>query len=257
MKKLLAALLLTSVAISAAPQPQKPASTAQQKPASNSKTFMKPAVATNTDVTAPDTNNINQISETFGHMLVNQLKGTPLQLNVALVIKGMQDEMAGKPAPMSQDVYDKAVNALQQKVLTEMAATNLTAATNFMKENAKKEGVVTLVDGKLQYKILTPGTGAIVGAHDTPQIQYEGTFIDGRVFGTSYQTNEPVWLPLDQAIPGFAQGIVGMKEGEKRQLYVFPDLAYGTQGTANIAPNSLLIFTVEVVKANKPKEAAP
>ncbi|MEI6531423.1 MAG: FKBP-type peptidyl-prolyl cis-trans isomerase [Chlamydiota bacterium] len=252
MKKLLALLLVISAAATAAaPQPKKPA----QSP---SKPFMKPAVATPAPVPAPvqpvDAVTIDQISETFGHMLISQLKNTPLKLNTALVIKGMQDELAGKQAPLTQDAYDKAVNELQQKVLAAMSAVNLTMANDFLKENAKKEGVVTLVDGKLQYKIMTPGKGTAVTAHDTPQIQYEGTFMDGKVFGTSYTTNEPVWLPLDQAIPGFAQGIVGMKEGEKRQLFVSPELAYGVNGTSNIPPNTLLIFTIEVVKANKPAE---
>lgn len=242
MKKTLAVLLLTSAAVWAAPQ-QQPA-----KPVT--KPFMKPAAAPSDTPRAPDID-VNAISETFGHMLVTQLKASPLKLNVPLVVKGMQDELSGKGAPMTQEAYDKAVTILQQNVLTEMGANNLAQGAAFLKDNAKKEGVVTLVDGKLQYRILQKGSGATVGPHDTPQIQYEGTFIDGRVFGTSYNTNEPVWLPLDQAIPGFAQGIVGMKEGEKRQLYVAPDMAYGPNGTANIPPNATLIFTVEVVKANK------
>lgn len=248
MKNILVLLLATSAALTAAPQPATKAAPGRSS--------MKPAQAQTNNLKPSPTSEIDQISETFGHMLAIQLKTTPLKLNVSLIIKGMQDELSGKPAPMSQEAYDKAVTTLQQRVLTEMATSNQTAAANFLKENSKKEGVVTLVQDKLQYKVLQPGTGAVVGPHDTPQIQYEGTLLDGRVFGSSYQTNEPVWLPLDQAIPGFAQGIAGMKEGEKRQLFIAPDLAYGENGTASIPPNSLLIFTVEVIKANKPAEAA-
>ena len=40
----------------------------------------------------------------------------------------------------------------------------------------------------------------------------------------------PITIPLDQTIPGFSKGIVGMKEGEKRRLFVHPDLGYGTTG---------------------------
>ncbi len=248
MKKKLALLLVISAAISAAtPEAKKPTQTP-------SNPFMKPAIATQAPSPAKPIENItiDQISETFGHMLVNQLQNTPLKLNTALVIKGMQDAIAGKQSPLTQEVYDKAVNELQQKVLSAMSNVNLMMANDFLKENAKKEGVITLVNGKLQYKILRTGSGAAVEPHDTPQIQYEGAFIDGKIFGTSYTTSEPVWLPLDQAIPGFTQGIVGMKEGEKRQLFVSPELAYGVNGTTNIPPNTLLIFTIEIIKANKP-----
>ena len=55
-------------------------------------------------------------------------------------------------------------------------------------------------------------------------------------------------LPIKQSIPGFAKGLVGMKEGEKRILYIHPELAYGLAG--HLPPNSLLIFEVEIVKAH-------
>ena len=55
-------------------------------------------------------------------------------------------------------------------------------------------------------------------------------------------------MPIKQSIPGFAKGMLGMKEGEKRVLYIHPELAYGLTG--QLPPNSLLIFEVEIVKAN-------
>ena len=59
-------------------------------------------------------------------------------------------------------------------------------------------------------------------------------------------------VSLDETIPGFSKGIIGMKEGEKRTLYIHPDLAYGVNG--NLPPNSLLTFEIEIVKANSPQE---
>jgi len=72
------------------------------------------------------------------------------------------------------------------------------------------------------------------------------------VFGSSEETGGPITIPLDQTIPGFSKGLVGMKEGEKRRLFVHPDLGYGTMG--QLPPNELLIFDIEVVKADTADE---
>jgi len=81
-------------------------------------------------------------------------------------------------------------------------------------------------------------------------INYTGKYIDGTVFGSSETAGGPITVPIDQTIPGFSKGIVGMKEGEKRRLFVHPDMGYGTTG--QLPPNSMLIFDIEVVKATSP-----
>ena len=58
-------------------------------------------------------------------------------------------------------------------------------------------------------------------------------------------------IPLDEALPGLKQGMVGMKEGEKRLLFIHPDLGYGKE---SYVPNSLLIFDIEVIKADTSAE---
>lgn len=139
---------------------------------------------------------------------------------------------------------------VQQKAFTELSEKNLKAANTFLEENKKKPNIVELEPGKLQYTILQPGTGETVGEHNAPSIHYKGTYIDGTVFGDSRESGAPVTIPLDQTVPGFSKGIAGMKEGEKRRLFVHPDLGYGTMG--QLPPNSLLIFEVEVLKADSP-----
>ena len=81
--------------------------------------------------------------------------------------------------------------------------------------------------------------------HFSPVIKYTGTFLDGSVFGAS---TEEEMITLDETIPGFSKGIVGMREGEKRTLYIHPELGYGSSGY--LPPNSLLTFEIEVIKAN-------
>ena len=85
-------------------------------------------------------------------------------------------------------------------------------------KNKKEHGVVEVVPGKLQYLIIKEGTGATVEPHSSPKIHYTGKYQDGTVFGTSEEMGGPITIPLDQTIPGFSKGIMGMKEGEKRRL---------------------------------------
>jgi peptidylprolyl isomerase len=139
---------------------------------------------------------------------------------------------------------------LQEQALTAVSQKNLDEANAFLKKNAKEKDVIEIVPEKLQYIILKEGHEPAVEEHGSPQITYEGKYADGTVFGNSDSAGGPITVPLDQTIQGFSQGIKGMKEGEKRRLFVHPDLGYGTTGL--LPPNSLLIFDVEVVKAQSP-----
>lgn len=191
---------------------------------------------------------ILRISEAFGHFIGRNLSTPGIKLDLESIIKGMRDGAAGKPAPMSDQEYEKMMAQLQEKAYRHVSEDNLKAANEFLIENAKKSGVVEIVPGKLQYLIIEEGKGEPVAEHSSPEIQYVGSYIDGTVFGNSRETGGAITIPLDQTIPGFSKGIIGMKEGEKRKLFVHPDLGYGTTG--GLLPNSLLIFEVEVVKVN-------
>ena len=93
------------------------------------------------------------------------------------------------------------------------------------------------------------GTGAEAQAGDTITVHYTGKLEDGTVFETSVG-KAPITLPLGlgYVIPGWDQGIVGMKEGGKRLLIIPPSLAYGAEGRGPIPANATLIFEVELVK---------
>ena len=167
----------------------------------------------------------------------------------------MREGAAGKPSPLSDEEYEAMMLKVQEQAFKKVSETNLNAANEFLNKNAKEEGVVVLEPGKIQYKILEQGHGAVVQDHSSPLIQYVGKYEDGTVFGSSKDVGGAITIPVDQTIPGFGKGIVGMKEGEKRRIFVHPDLGYGTTG--HLPPNSLLIFDVEVVKAdNKDKNQA-
>lgn len=199
----------------------------------------------NDDISQTD---ILKVSEAFGHFIGRNLNSPGVKFDLESIIKGMREGAAGKPAPMSDKEYEDMMTILQEKAFKSLTESNLNAANEFLMKNAKAEGVIEIQPGKLQYLILSKGTGSAVTAHATPKINYTGKYIDGTVFGSSEDVNGPIAVPLDQTIAGFSEGIVGMKEGEKRRLFVHPDLGYGTTG--HLPPNALLIFDIELIKAD-------
>lgn len=194
-----------------------------------------------------------KISEAFGHFIGRNLKTPGVNFDLESVIKGMRDGAAGKPAPMSDKEYEQMMTAIQENAFHVLSEENLKAANEYLRKNKSEPGIVEIEGGKLQYKIEKPGSGETVAAHSSPQISYTGQFIDGTVFNSSAEAGGSVTIPLDQTIKGFNAGIAGMKEGEKRRLFIHPDLGYGTTG--HFPPNSLLIFDIEVVKAHSPEQS--
>lgn len=191
---------------------------------------------------------MKKLSEAFGNFIGRNLQSPGLSFDLESIITGIREGAAGKPSPLSEKEYEEMMTAVQEKAFKEMSTSNLKSANDFMEKNKKEKGVTEIVPGKLQHSILKEGTGATVDSHSSPKIHYTGKYQDGTVFGSSEEMGGPITIPLDQTIPGFSKGITGMKEGEKRRLFVHPDLGYGTTG--QLPPNELLIFDIEVMEAN-------
>ncbi|MGE5195766.1 MAG: FKBP-type peptidyl-prolyl cis-trans isomerase, partial [Anaerolineae bacterium] len=192
--------------------------------------------------------NIARISEAFGHLIGKNIENLGIKFDIDAVVKGIQDSSKGIESPMSEVDCVQAISVHQEANFKGQAAENLKKAEAFMSQNASANDVITIEKEKLQYKIDRAGEGAVVQEHFSPLIRYTGKFLDGKVFGTS---KEDELISLDETIPGFSKGLLGMREGEKRTLYIHPDLGYGTQGY--LPPNSLLTFEIELVKANAPQ----
>jgi peptidylprolyl isomerase len=190
---------------------------------------------------------IAKVSEAFGHVIGKNLENIGVKFDMTQVIKGLQDAIAGKESPMSEMECIQAIASVQEKIFKEQCIENLKRAETFLAENSKHEGIVSLEEGKVQYAVSAKGEGAEVEPHFSPLIRYTGKYLDGSVFGSS---KEEEMISLDEIIPGLKAGLLGMREGEKRTVYIHPDFAYGTNGY--LPPNSLLTFEVEVVKANAP-----
>ena len=129
----------------------------------------------------------------------------------------------------------------------EKAAANLKAGQDFLEENKKKPGVVTLPSG-LQYEILVEGAGPRPAATNKVTCHYHGMLIDGTVFDSSVRRGQPATFPLNGVIKGWTEGVQLMPAGSKWRFYIPPHLAYGDrQVSSQIGPDSTLIFDVELI----------
>ena len=103
---------------------------------------------------------------------------------------------------------------------------------------------------KLVVKELKKGTGAVAKSGDAVTVQYVGVnYKSGREFDSSWSRNEPFEFQLGagMVIPGWDQGVAGMKVGGRRELIIPPSLAYGSAGAPPaIGPNETLIFVVDL-----------
>jgi FKBP-type peptidyl-prolyl cis-trans isomerase len=114
---------------------------------------------------------------------------------------------------------------------------------------ATQSRVVATASG-LQSEDLVVGAGPIAKVGDMLSVHYTGWLTDGTKFDSSYDRDEPFEFTLGAGvvIPGWDEGLVGMRVGSKRRLTIPSDLAYGASGAGGvIPPNATLIFEVELL----------
>jgi len=110
--------------------------------------------------------------------------------------------------------------------------------------------------GDETYVDLRVGSGAVAKAGDNVRVHYVGKLTDGTTFDSSRDRGQPFDFALGagQVIPGWDEGVVGMRVGGLRKLTVPPALGYGAQGAGDkIPPNATLIFTIELLAINPPQ----
>ena len=191
---------------------------------------------------APESDNDKAIYS-LGYDLGTELKGHALELNSELLLQGITDAIEGNKPLVKTTGRNKAL----AQIRAQRVQHNLEQSQAFLAENAKKEGVVT-TDSGLQYKVIKSGDGAMPKADDTVTTHYRGTLIDGREFDSSYSRGQPASFPVKGVIKGWTEALQLMKVGDKWELYIPSDLAYGAaQRGEVIQPNSTLIFELELL----------
>ncbi len=196
----------------------------------------------------------DKVSYALGANLGMNLHNQSVEVDPAIVLRGLKDALAGGKMLLTDDQAKGALMQLQaevrnrqqekMKVAGEM---NKKEGVEFLAVNKAKEGVVTLPSG-LQYKILTEGTGLKPAASDTVVCNYRGTLISGAEFDSSYERGQPASFPVNGVIKGWTEALQLMPVGSKWQLFVPAELGYGDRGAgADIGPSATLIFEVELL----------
>ena len=193
-------------------------------------------------------------SYSYGVDVATRLKQQGIELDANALTRGISDaytesELALNDADRLQAKTDFQTQLRETlvKQQSEAANANIAAGKAFLAENAKKPGVVTTESG-LQYKVITSGDGAQPKDTDTVTTHYKGTLIDGREFDSSYKRNAPASFPVKGVIKGWTEALQLMHVGDKWELYIPSELAYGaTKRSELIEANSTLVFEIELL----------
>lgn len=175
------------------------------------------------------------------------------ELDVDAFADAIRDIIEGNDPAMGADEMAETLSQFQQDALAarqaeaeEMAEHNLAEGEAFLKENAEREEVTT-TDSGLQYEVLESGDGESPGPSSHVEVHYEGTLVDGTVFDSSFERDQPLSFRVDQVIEGWQEALQLMSVGDSWMLFIPPELGYGAQGQGPIGPNETLIFRVELL----------
>ncbi len=203
-----------------------------------------------------------KLSYSLGMNIGTSLRMQGTELDLDMLAKGVKDTMASNQTLLTQQEAQEVIRNwqtdLRNKRTEQMKVQgekNKKEGEAFLAENAKKPGVKVLESG-LQYKVLAEGTGKIPTSNDMVKAHYKGTLIDGTEFDSSYTRGQPFTTQVTRVIPGWTEALTKMKVGDKWQLFVPSNLAYGERGIPpKIAPNAVLIFEMELLGIEDAKMA--
>jgi len=199
-----------------------------------------------------------KVGYSIGWDIGNNLKSQGIELDIDFLKEGIKDALDGAEPRLTdgerRDVMQELSKELQKKqnaVNGGLAGKNKKEGEDFLKANGKKKGVKTTSSG-LQYRVIKKGKGARPTKNDKVTVHYSGTLIDGTEFDSSYKRGQPATFPVSGVIRGWTEALQLMEEGAKYELFIPYELAYGERGSGRtIGPNSVLIFTVELISVDK------
>ncbi|MCU7491444.1 MAG: FKBP-type peptidyl-prolyl cis-trans isomerase [Bacteroidota bacterium] len=201
----------------------------------------------------------DKASYAIGLDIGKTFKRQSIEINEDALLQGVKDAIRKDSlyllteAEIQQTMmtFQKEMMEKQTAKMKELGDKNKKEGDAFLAANKTKEGVKTTASG-LQYKVITAGTGATPKATDKVKVNYRGTLVNGTEFDNSYKRGEPIVFTVGSVIKGWTEALQLMKVGDKWQIFIPSELAYGEQGAGQtIPPNSTLIFDVELLGIEK------
>ena len=200
-----------------------------------------------------------QVSNQMIKGINHELFGSDSTKTISLknFMAGFVSGTTGKGGLMTVDSAAQLAQAMMKTIKAKTLETefgpNKKAGEDFLKASAKKEGVKTLPCG-VQYKVIKEGKGAIPTDTSMVKVNYEGKTLEGKVFDSSYERNQPAEFRVNQVIKGWTEALCRMPAGSEWEVYIPQDLAYGErQQGEDIKPFSMLIFKIELLEVDGKK----
>ena len=195
-----------------------------------------------------------QLSYAIGWDIAANLKRREGDFNVDSIVAAIRDAMNdAEPRVPLADMQSRLV-AFQEKVRTEqleqfqaLAEENQQKSEQFLAENRGKTGIVVLPSG-VQYRIIEEGSGPRPNMDDTVTVHYRGSNMEGREFDSSFARGEPVEFQVNSVMKGWQEVLPLMKTGSTWQVFLPPEMAFGTRGQPPIGPNEALMFDIKLVQ---------
>ncbi|MDR2468464.1 MAG: FKBP-type peptidyl-prolyl cis-trans isomerase [Spirochaetaceae bacterium] len=198
---------------------------------------------------AQDTNfsSDKELSYAIGVLLAKSIQDSGITVEYKSFSEGLKNALDGK-AKITEETAFELVQTAMESVMSKQKEENLKKSSQFLTENGKKKGILTTRSG-LQYEVIDKGAGAHPKKDSIVVVHYVGSLIDGTVFDSSREREEPATIPLEQVIPGWAEGMQLMRVGGRAKFFIPPQLAYGeATSVEEIPPNSVLVFDVELLE---------
>ncbi|MCD8313099.1 MAG: FKBP-type peptidyl-prolyl cis-trans isomerase [Bacteroidales bacterium] len=179
---------------------------------------------------------------------IREIEWEDFSAGLKAVLTGQKPEIGFDEASALLDKYFNDLEQKQKEEQTKAGAAARKEGEDFLAANSLKPEVVTLKSG-LQYRVIRAGSGRRPTATSRVQCHYEGKFISGKKFDSSYDRGEPAVFGLNQVIRGWTEGLQLMSEGAEYEFFIPYSLGYGERGAQGaIPPYSALIFRVELLK---------
>lgn len=197
-------------------------------------------------------------SYTLASDLAKNFQDQGLNIDTQAFMLGLEDVLNKRPAKLTDQEMMEAITAVKKQMLEKQQADraaeaekNVAEGKAYLTKNGKNPEVTTLDNG-IQYKVLKQGAGESPSEADTIFAHYEGKFINGEVFDSSFQRGTPLKFEMSNVIQGWGEVLKLMKPGDKWEVAIPANLAYGAKGAGDrIGPNKTLIFIIELIQFDK------
>ncbi|MCH2235341.1 MAG: FKBP-type peptidyl-prolyl cis-trans isomerase [Crocinitomicaceae bacterium] len=196
-----------------------------------------------------DDNFVKDASYALGMNVAGNLAQQNLdKINVDEFAAGLKAVFNGETPRLDQENAGMLIQKYIQEISEQAYKVFKEEGENFLAENAKRDEVKVTESG-LQYEVIEKTIGETPTATSQVTVHYKGTLLNGSIFDSSYQRNQPATFGLNQVIKGWTEGLQLMSKGSKFKFYIPQELAYGTNPQPNgpIKPYMALIFEVELI----------